>query len=213
MKRITVITLLFLATVTALGQDKPVRTLPRPDTEGGMPLMAALKARQTGRAYTERKLSDQVLSNLLWAACGVNRESGKRTAPSAHNWQEIDIYVVLEKGAYLFDAKDHALKQISNQDLRGKTGSQDFVANAPLNLVYVSDTARMKNASEPDKRFYSGTDTGFISQNVYLFCASEGLATVVRGDKGKSDLPDLLGLQEEQFVVLTQTVGYPASSE
>lgn len=210
---VTVVVLLaaaFMLSIVAMAQDMEVIKLPKPQTEGGKPLMEALKARQTGREFSPEKLPLRVLSNLLWAADGINRpESGKRTAPSAVNWQEIDIYVALEEGLYLYNVKDHILVPVLAKDLRGDTGPQPFVAGAPLNLVYVADYTRMGTAAEKDKDFYSATDTGFISQNVYLYCASEGLSTVVRGYVDKESLAKAMGLKPTQKVILAQTVGYP----
>ncbi|HCE46222.1 MAG TPA: nitroreductase [Lentisphaeria bacterium] len=186
--------------------------LPAPKTEGGKPLMQALKERQTSRAYDTKKLPLQVLSDLLWAGFGINRpDSGKRTAPSTRNWQEIDIYVVMEEGTYLYDAKANILKAVAKGDLRKMTGPQEFVAPAPINLVFVADTSKMKGASQDDLSLYAGADVGFISQNIYLFCASEGLATVVRGMIGdKKALAEALKLPAEKKIILAQTVGYPA---
>lgn len=183
--------------------------LPKPVTTGGKPLMQALGERQSTRSFTEEKLSPQVLSNLLWAAFGVNRPDGKRTAPSAMNWQEVQIYVVLPEAAYLWDAKTNRLDPVVTGDLRAATGTQDFVGKAPLNLVYVSDGSKTTRASEPDRSLYSGADVGFIAQNVYLYCASEGLGTVVRGSVNKVELAKALKLGPDQKIVLTQTVGYP----
>ena len=147
---------------------------------------------------------------MLWAAFGVNRpDSGKRTAPSAMNWQEIDIYVATVDGLYLYDAKRHALKPVLAEDIRALTGGQPFVREAPVNLVYVADFSRMGKAKADDKLFYSAADTGFISQNVYLYCASEGLATVVRGSIDRPDLAKVMRLRPDQRVVLAQSVGYP----
>jgi SagB-type dehydrogenase family enzyme len=183
--------------------------LPKPVTEGGKPLMEVLKSRQSARAFSPKKLPDQVLSNLLWAACGVNRPDGKRTAPSAMNWQEVDVYVATADGLWLFDPKEHALKPVVAQDVRALTGTQDFVKDAPLNLVYVADFSRMSRVPEADKQRWAAADTGFISQNVYLFCASEGLATVVRGMIDKPALAKAMNLRPEQQIILAQTVGYP----
>lgn len=179
-----------------------------PQTEGGMPLMQALKERRTQRAFSGEPLGEQVLSNLLWAACGVNRSDGKRTAPTAMDKQEIDVYVAIEKGLYLYDAKAHSLKPVLKKDLRAATGKQDFVADAPVNLVFVADYAKMAGSNEM-KDFYSATDTGFVSQNVYLYCASQGLATVVRGYVDKEMLAKQMQLRSDQKVILAQTVGYP----
>ncbi len=182
--------------------------LPAPRREGGMPLMQALKERKSVREYSEKNLSPQVLSDLLWAAFGISRADGKRTAPSARNCQEIDIYAVRPEGAYLYDAKANVLKLVAAGDFRKKTGMQAFAAKAPLNLVYVADFRRMKG-SEKDKEFYAGTDVGFISQNVYLFCASEGMATVVRGWLNRDACAKALKLGKNRKVILAQTVGYP----
>ena len=192
------------------GQDQAKSVaLPRPVTTGGKPLMEALKARQSSRQFNGRKLPDQVLSNLLWAAWGINRpDSGKRTAPSAMNRQEIEVYVTTADGAYLYDAKAHALRTISAEDIRALTGRQRFVKDAPVNLVYVADLAKMRGPAE-QKAMWAAADTGFIAQNVYLFCASEGLATVVRGLVDKPALSKALKLREDQMVILAQTVGYP----
>ena len=185
---------------------KPV-VLPPPQTDGGRPLMQVLKDRKTTRDFAPEKLSAQVLSNLLWAAFGVNRPDGRRTAPSAMNWQEIDIYVAVSDGLFLYDAKANRLQPVLAQDVRSATGTQDFVGVAPLNLVYVAD--RTKSGSGPDSDLYTGADAGFISQNVYLFCASENLATVVRGSVDRAALAKVMKLRPEQKILLAQTVGYP----
>jgi nitroreductase len=200
---------LIAASLSAAEEPEAIQ-LPKPQTKGGKPLMEALKTRSTGREFSTEKLSAQVLSNMLWAAFGVNRpESGKRTAPSAMNWQEIDVYVALEEGLYLYDAQGNTLKPVLEEDVRAATGLQPFVGVAPVNLVYVADYSRMGKGSVGDKDFYSATDTGFISQNVYLFCASEGLATVVRGWVDRDALGMKMGLREDQKIILAQTVGYP----
>jgi len=203
-----------LCTSTALTEDlKPVK-LPAPKMSGGRPLMDVLKDRQTTRQFSAEKLSEQVLSNLLWAAWGINRpESGKRTAPSASNNQEIDIYAATAEGLYLYDAKDHALKPVLARDIRANTGTQAWAKDVPVNLVYVADYSRMPYPSEEIKRFYSAADTGYISQNVYLFCASEGLATVVRGLVDREGLAKVMKLRPDQKVVLVQSVGYPLGGE
>ncbi len=188
--------------------------LPSPRMEGGMPLMQALKQRHTSRDFSTTPLPPQVMSDLLWAACGINRaDSGKRTAPSARNWQEVDVYAVTKDGAYRYDAKANSLRMVAKGDLRELTGKQAFAATAPLNLVYVADLERMKGASPEAQSRYSGTDVGFISQNVYLFCTSEGLATVVRGYVDRDPLAKALNLPEHQKIILCQTVGYPGTGE
>ena len=210
-KLFSIAVMMFSVAYFAGAQEFKDISLPAPKMDGGKTLMQSLKERQTSRAYSPKKLPLQLISDLLWAADGINRaDSGKRTAPSTRNWQEIDIYVVLEEGAFLFDAKENTLKAIVKQDLRKMTGTQDFVSTAPMNLVFVADTDKMKGASPDDQLLYAGADTGFISQNVYLFCASEGLATVVRGLIGdKKALAEVLKLPEGKKIILAQTVGYP----
>ena len=195
----------------AAAQELKEIALPTPRTEGGMPLLKALSARQSGRAYAPDKLPPQLLADLLWAANGINRpSSGMRTAPSARNWQEIEVYAVLEEGAYLYDPKANTLTVVVTGDLRKATGGQPFVATAPLNLVFVADSTRMKGAAGPDLDVYAAADASFVSQNVYLFCASEGLATVVRGLVDKKALGEALKLPAHKKVVFAQSVGYPA---
>jgi SagB-type dehydrogenase family enzyme len=188
---------------------KPIQ-LPPPQTDIGKPLMQALKLRQSSRSFDSKPLPLRELSNLLWAADGINRpDSGKRTAPSAMNWQEVDVYVALPDALYLYDAKAHRLTLVVAKDLREATGAhQSFVKDAPVDLVYVADTARMKRASDEDKNVYSAADVGFIAQNVYLYCASQGLAVVVRGSVDRSTLAQAMKLRPEQKVILAQTVGY-----
>ncbi len=174
-----------------------------------MPLMPALKARHSTREFSPEALPAQVLSDLLWAADGVNRpDSGKRTAPSAQDRREIDVYVAAADGLYLYDAKTHALELVVAKDLRALTGRQDFAARAPVNLVYVADYSRMgRLANEEDRKFYSAADAGFIAQNVYLYCASQGLATVVRASIDKEALGRAMQLRESQRIILAQSVG------
>ena len=196
----------------AAGEEETLQAikLQPPDREGGKTLMAALAARSSHREFSGKKLSEQTLSNLLWAAFGVNRpDSGKRTAPSARNMKEIDIYVALPEGLFLYDAPAHILRPVLKEDIRKFTGEQAFTADAPVNLIFVANRGRMGSADEATKDFYSAVDTGFISQNVYLFCASEGLATVVLGWVDKPALEKKMGLGEDRKVILTQPVGYP----
>jgi SagB-type dehydrogenase family enzyme len=192
------------------GQElKPIQLL-KPQMEGGRPLMQVLKDRRSSRAFSTEKLPMQVLSNMLWAAFGVNHsESGKRTAPSAMNWQEIDVYVANADGLYLYDAKTHTLKPVLAEDIRAATGTQLFVKEAPVNLIFVANFSKMGKTADEQKEFYSATDTGFISQNVYMYCASEGLATVVRGLVDRPALAKVMGLRPDQKVILAQSVGYP----
>jgi nitroreductase len=181
--------------------------LPKPQTDGGKPLMQALRDRASQREFAPDALPPQVLSNLLWAAWGVSRpESGKRTAPSAMNRQEMDVYVATADGLYRYEAKEHRLQPVTKEDMRALTGTQTYVGTAPVNLVYVSRTG---GGSAEDQAISGGAHAGFISENVYLFCASEGLATVVRGSINREALAKAMQLGPGQKIILAQTVGYP----
>ncbi len=196
-------------TATATAQTlKPIE-LPRARSEGGMPLMQALKLRRSTREYSDRALPLDVLSDLLWAAFGINRPSGDRTAPYWRHIMVIDIYVALRDGVWIYDPKSHGLQPHRSGDIRAQTGTQDFVGIAPLNLVYVAHGERMLEFSPEDRRLYASVDTGFIGQNVYLYCASQGLATVFRAAVDYPKLTRAMMLPEQQFVTFAQTVGYP----
>lgn len=186
-------------------------TLPAPDTQGGMPLMRALARRRSERDFSSTPLDPQQLSDLLWAADGINRpEIHEHTAPSAMNAQEIVIYVAMAEGLYRYDPEGHALELVAATDARRVTGLQDFVDTAPLDLVYVADHHRMRTIPEARRDIYAAVCAGAITQNVYLYCASAGLATVVRGLFDAKALALALGLAPHQDIVLTQTVGVPA---
>jgi SagB-type dehydrogenase family enzyme len=201
--------LLTFSTLVCAQGLKPIQ-LPKPQMDGGKPLMQALKERKSTRSFSTERLPMQVLGNVLWAAFGINRpDTGHRTAPSAVNWQEIDIYVATADGLYLYDAKGHTLQPVLAGDIRAGTGGQPFVKEAPVELVYVADYSRMGKTTDEDKNLYAATDTGFIGQNVYLFCASEGLATVVRGSVPRQALAKTMKLRPDQKIILAQTVGYP----
>jgi nitroreductase len=182
--------------------------LPAPKTEGGKPLLQALKDRSSARAFSDRKLSDQTLSDLLWAAFGINRPDGRRTAPSAKNWQEIDIYVATPDGFFLWDPHKNALDMVAAGDHRAMAGTQPFVKDAAVNLVYVANMSKV-DGGKTDNAPWVWSDAGFIAQNVYLFCASEGLATVVRAGVDREALTKELKLKPEQVITLAQSVGYP----
>ena len=195
-----------------LGDATPTITLPPADRTGGLPLMAALAARHSSRAFQPQALSPQQLSDLLWAAWGVNREDGGRTAPSALGAQEIDLYVALPDGAYRYDAPSHALQLVVAQDLRRITGYQDFVDQAPLDLVFVADHTRMSLVPVAQRESYASVAAGAIAQNVYLWCASAGLATVIRAWIDRQAIADALGLPHDHQVLLSQTVGLPSGT-
>jgi len=188
-----------------------VRALPLPRKTGGAPLLEALARRRSTREFADQALPPQLLSDLLWSAYGVNRPSGDRTAPYWRHIMVIDIYAVMSDGVWLYDPVQHALLPHLAGDIRGQTGLQDFVASAPLDLVYVAHGERMAEVSPEERRLYASVDTGFIGQNVYLFCASEGLATVFRGSLDHVKLAASMHLGPSAFVTFAQTVGYPKS--
>ena len=200
---------LFLSTGSVFAEGAGRIKLTQPRTGRGKPLMQALKDRESSREFSSRELPLEVLSELLWAADGVNRPDGKRTAPSAMNMQEIEIYAAKADGLYQYDAAANELAQVLADDIRGATGSQPFVSAAPVNLIYVADLSKTGKLSAENAGFYSAVDTGFISQNVYLYCASEGLATVVRGALDKDSLAKAMKLPANKKVILAQTIGYP----
>ncbi|MBH2044253.1 MAG: SagB/ThcOx family dehydrogenase [Comamonadaceae bacterium] len=185
--------------------------LPAPVLPAEATLADALRQRASARTFANDTLTAEQVSALLWAAGGINRPTvGGRTAPSAHNWQEIDISVVLARGSYRYHPKRHQLDLVKAEDLRALTGTQDFVAHAPLNLVYVADFERAAPATQKERQFLVGADAGCMAQNVYLFCASMGLATVVRGLVDRQRLAAALGLRPTQRIALAQTIGLPA---
>ena len=215
-KTLLTITVLFCFVSASIAAElAPIKLMP-PDTKGGKPLMQCLKDRRTDRSFSAKKLPVEVISNLLWAACGINRpESGKRTAPTARDKQEIDVYVAMEEGLYLYNAKAHALDPVVKNDLRKNTThllqpSRSSIAAAPIQLIYVADYGKMGiGTSDEDKKMYSAADAAFVSQNVYLYCASEGLATGVRAFVDRDALSKDMKLREKQKIVLVQAVGYP----
>src|SRR5665647_3660115 len=188
----------FAGTSAQAASEAIIMQLPAPQTSGGMPLMQALKLRHSTREYADRPLPLPVLSDLLWAAFGVNRPaSGDRTAPYWRHIMVIDIYLVMADGVWLYEPKTHKLLPYLKDDFRAQTGLQDFVATAPLNLVYVAHGERMTDVTPEERRLYACADASFIGQNVYLFCASEGLATVFRGAVDGPKLGQYLRLPDQ----------------
>jgi SagB-type dehydrogenase family enzyme len=196
--------------IAAGNPDSTNIVLPKPQTDKGKPLMQVLNARKSSRDFSTQKISDQDLSNTLWAGFGINRpETNGRTAPSAMNMQEIDLYVILEQGLYHYDAKSNTLLWVSGKDIRALAGKQAFVKDAPVNIILVADYSRMKKNAHSDPKSYASADAAFISENIYLFCASEGLATVVRASVDKPVLAQAMQLRQDQEIIFGQTVGYP----
>ena len=181
--------------------------LPEPSKTGGMPLMEALNRRQSIREMSAQEIPLNILSNLLWAAQGVNREDGKRTAPSAMNMQEIDVYVYTPVAVYLYIPGEHMLKHLVEGDHREETVLQPYAQKAPLILVYVANYEKMQRLDQEQKDFYGAADAAFISQNVYLFCAQEKLNTVVLGMISREDIKERIGFNGK--AQLGQVIGYP----
>ena len=193
----------------AQGDATPKIALPAPDKAGGMPLMEAISKRYSAREFAARELPLAVLSSLLWAANGINRPDGGRTAPSAMNAQEIDLYVALPSGAYLYDAAANALQLVAGSDIRRVTGYQDFVDEAALDLVFVADHSRMKLVPVASRASFASAAAGAIAQNVYLFAAGNGLSAVIRAWIDRDAIAAALGLSHDHQVLLSQTVGFP----
>jgi len=207
MKKITLTLMLVALSLASVAQDIK---LPEPKRTGGKPLMDCLNERKSIRDFDENKrIDNQTLSNLLWAAWGYNRDD-KRTAPSSRNKQEIDLYVAIPSGVYLWDAKANVLKLIVAKDLRKETGMQPYVEKASANIIFVCNKTRADAKNEQLLTEATYANAGFIAQNVYLFCASEGLAAVIRGYVPKENLSKLLNLAPDQLILLGQSVGYPA---
>lgn len=199
MKRVLLSLVIAMLSMTACSSDIE---LPRPITTGGMPLMDALANRKSTREFSsEKRLSLQQLSDLLWATCGYNRED-KLTIPTAMNRQEVSIYVIMPEGAYFYDAKNYKLLQVNSEDIRTLAGKQEFAQNAPLNIAIVSDKEKMPI------EIFAGTDAGAAMQNIYLWCAANGIGTVTRGSFDGEELGKALKLNENERVILVQTVGY-----
>jgi SagB-type dehydrogenase family enzyme len=190
--------------------------LPKPQTELDFPLMKALEKRRTVRKWSDLPVSEQELSNLLWAACGITKNKtgsakSKRTAPSACNSQEIRVYAVMQQGVFLYDEECHTLKLIHSRDIRENIGRQKMMKSAPLGLVFVADLSRMSGPlfkSEEAQRFCAWVDTGYVSQNVYLYCAASNLGTAVLALIDRDKLHKAMELKEHEKIVLTQVVGH-----
>jgi SagB-type dehydrogenase family enzyme len=208
------LTVLFLVVTglipVASCQDTGNITLPTPDQSGGKPLMQCLMERQSNREFSSKELTLQELSNLLWAAYGINRlDEGKHTTPTSMNTQNMEVYVVMPAGIYKYEEKENNLKLIASGNFMKLTGKQDFVENAALNVVIVSDFEKLGNKmSDIDKNLNSGIHAGAIMQNIYLYCASTGLNTVTRRYFEPVELGKVMKLGEKQIIMLCQTVGH-----
>ena len=200
--------IVFIA-LTNVSTAQTLIELPEPDKAGGMPLMQAINERHSSRNFVDKALTKQQLSELLWVAYGINRPaSGKHTIPTSRNRQDIEVYLTTKDGVFKYLPKEHALSQISNEDKRKLAGMQNFVKDASVNLIYVSDFDKLGNSSNEVKTMTAATHCGFIGQNVYLYCASEGLISVFRAMIDKEKAAELLQLEGNKHVIYSQSVGY-----
>jgi nitroreductase len=211
-KLITILYFMCLAGYIFSQELKPI-TLNPPDLKRGLPVMEAFSLRASSTEFSDKKLSLQDLSDLLFAADGINRkEIGKRTAPSAMNAQDIDIYVFFQEGVFLYDAANLVLNPVVSGDQRSLiAGRQEVVATAPVILLLVSDISRFKLPDEAMKLDGAAKDAGIVSQNISIFCAGTGLHTRCRGSMDIEKLRSLLKLKDSQHPMLNNPVGYPAN--
>jgi SagB-type dehydrogenase family enzyme len=210
MRQLTLLVSVFLCAGILNAQELKVIKLDAPDKNGGVPLMKVFSNRKSDRTFAPDKVKQKDLSGLLWAANGINRPDGKRTAASAMNAQDVDIYVILAEGAYLYDAKAHALNPVAAGDFRAAVaGGQDFVKAAPLCLVLVSDLKRLSKTPDENTRLMGAVDVGIVSQNINLVCAGLGLTTVPRASMDKDALKTALKLTDSHLILINNPVGYP----
>lgn len=209
MRKLSILLSSLLMILTLHAQDLKEIKLNTPDKNRGTSVMKALSDRHSDREYAAKELSIQDLSDLLWAANGINRPDGKRTAPSALNKQDIDVYVIMKEGAYLYDAKTNSLKPVAKGDHRSAVaGAQDFVKAAPVSLVLVSDLSRFGNITDHTK-LMAAVDAGTVCQNINIFCSAIGLATVPRASMDLAALKRILKLKDNQLPIMNNPVGYP----
>ena len=205
---------LLLCAVDMQAQSMEMKAIPEiklnaPDKTRGSSVMKALNDRQSVREYSSENIRPQDLSDLLWAANGVNRPDGKRTAPSCRNFQDVEVYVILTDGAYWYDAKNHSLLQVATGDYRRAVAAgQDFAAAAPMSIVLVADMTKYGNMSENSK-LMAAIDVGIVSQNINIACAGLGLATVPRGTMDHAALKTALKLTDTHLLLINNPVGYP----
>jgi SagB-type dehydrogenase family enzyme len=211
MKKIVfTLTAVLMTLLNVYSQELQAIKLNKPDKSRGSAVMKALSDRHSEREYDTKDISLQDLSDLLWAANGVNRNDGRRTAPSAMNRQEIDVYVIRKDGAYLYDAGNHTLNPVAEGDYRkAVAGGQDFAASAPASLVLVANLEKLGNASDENTRLIAAMDAGIVCQNINIFCSAAGLSTVPRASMDKNELKKALKLSDTQLLTLNNPVGYP----
>ncbi len=210
MKRSVFVIITLLTAITMQAQELKVIKLNAPDKAKGEAMMKVFNERQSIREYAQKDLTPQDLSDLLWAANGINRPDGKRTAPTARNVQDVDVYVVMKEGVYLHDAKEHALNPVAAGDYRGAVaGPQEFVKEAPVSLLLVTDLSRLGDPSSEGVKLMGAVDVGIVCQNINLACAGLGLATVPRATMEQEPLRKALKLKDSQLLLINNPVGYP----
>lgn len=209
MRKVQLLLLCLFISVATFAADKVIR-LPKPNLNRNSEVMEAFANRHSTREYAAKALTLTDLSDLLWAANGINRlEEGKRTAPSAMNKQDVDVYVVLPEGTYLYDAKAHQLNLVAEGDHRGAVaGGQAFVKSAPVSLLLVSDLSRLGDAKNTHTQLMGAVDAGIVSQNISIFCSAAKLATVPRASMDTAKLKSVLKLTDTQLPLMNHPVGY-----
>lgn len=208
MKNLLLTACLLVSSMSVVAQD--VKKLPEPDKDVKMTLFQSLQQRKSVREYSGKEIDDMKLSQLLWAAVGINRPDGHLTAPTAINAQDITVYVCSKDGAWLYVAKDNALQKVSDKDLRDAVaGRQKFAAEAPISLVIVTDNAKFRGGSTNGPTISGAIDAGYVSQNIDLACEALGLATVPRATMDKDALKTELKLTDTQNAILNHPIGYP----
>ncbi|MCR4825210.1 MAG: SagB/ThcOx family dehydrogenase [Bacteroidales bacterium] len=210
MKKLMTILAVALVSLTACAQKAPKTIqLLEPSYDEGLTLLQALKERKSSSGFTDREIPLQDLSNILWAAVGVNREDGKRTSPTGSNRQEIEVYAFFKTGAYYYNYKNHTLELVKEGDFRSLTGRGE-AANAALDLLFFADTDKTANENPAGggAATVSYVDVGYVSQNVYLACANAGIGSRARGGWDQQKLVETLGIRPALVAVLGQTVGY-----
>ena len=201
---------MFMAATSCKAQDNI--QLPKPSMDNKVTLMQALQNRHSTREYADKQIPDDVLSTVLWAACGINRPGeGKITAPSAINVQDIQVYVVRQNGAYLYKPKSNSLEKVSSKDLRAAVaGRQSFAADAPVSLVLVSNHNKFPQQMPREAKTRMGVvDAGYISENICLACSALELNTIPRMTMDTEALKKELGLDDNYDLVLNSQIGYP----
>lgn len=205
MKKVLFLSVMAFMPMLIMAQD--IIKLPKPKRSGGVEFLTLLNNRVTNRDFIDKGMTDQQISDMLWVAYGINRPDGRRTVPTASNKQEIDLYVFMKKGVYLWNATDNTLKLVAAGDQRAKTGVQDFVAVADVNIVMVSNLDKMTGKSVEAKKETTSVNSGYISQNLYLYAANAKMGSVARLMFNREELNKILNIKDNQWIVLTQSVG------